>query len=237
MTASEVEAEATSTTAATAMTPMKPMTTPMSAVRIGSPAAATAPNVTSRMRNPMATPMTSGSSEILGTDPGYTEPENSVCTPASRDGATAALSASRVDVLTLALVAAYWTRASAARPPAAMLPLRNGSLTTATCGTFLRLARAASMLVRYTLSVTFAGPLVAKTTCVWPPAKAGIRWASRSVACCDWAPGTVKLSTLLPPLPTARAITPASRTSHPNTTNRRPPVPTPPTRYINHSTT
>src|SRR6266446_3309198 len=95
MTASEVEAEATSTTAATAVTPIRPMTTPMSAVRIGSPAAAKAPNVTSRMRNPMAIPMTSGSSEILGTDPGYTEPENSVWTPASRDGLTAALSASR----------------------------------------------------------------------------------------------------------------------------------------------
>src|SRR6266478_6571706 len=164
MTASEVEAEATSTTAATARTPMKPMTTPMSAVRIGSPAAATAPNVTSRIPNPMATPMTSGSSEILGTDPGYTEPENSVWTPASRDGVTAALSASRVDVLTLALLAEYWTWASAARPSAAMLPVWNGSLTTATCGTFRRLARAASMLVLYAPSVTFAGPLVAKTT-------------------------------------------------------------------------
>src|SRR5260370_31585792 len=190
MTASEVEAEATSTTAATAMTPMKPMTTPMSAVRIGSPAAATAPNVTSRMRNPMATPMTSGSSEILGADPGYTEPENSVCTPASRDGVTAALSASRVDVLTLAFVAEYWTRASAARPPAAMLPVWNGSLTTATCGTFLRLARAASILVRYTLSVTFAGPPVAKTTWVSAPPTAGIRLPSTAVACRDCVPGT-----------------------------------------------
>src|SRR5258708_23630222 len=164
MTASEVEAEATSTTAATAVTPMKPMSTPMSAVRIGSPAAATAPNVTSRMRNPMAMPMTSGSSEILGADPGYTEPEDSVLTPASRAGVTAALSASRVDVFTLALVAEYWTRASAARPSAAMLPVGNGSLTTATCGTFLRVSRAASMLVRYTCSATFAGPLVAQTT-------------------------------------------------------------------------
>src|SRR6266568_465846 len=193
MTASEVEAEATSTTAATART--------------------------------------SGSSEILGTDPGYTEPENSVWTPASRDGVTAALSASRVDVLTLALLAEYWTRASAARPSAAMLPVWNGSLTTATCGTFLRLARAASMLVRYTLSVTFAGPLVAKTTWVWAPAKAGIRLASRSVACCDWVPGTVKLSTVLPPLPTARAITPASRTSHADTTSRRRRVTKRPSRY------
>src|SRR5260370_13120908 len=166
MTASEVEAEATSTTAATARTPMKAMTTPMSAVRIGNPAAAKAPNVTSRMRNPMAMPMTSGSSEILGADPGYTEPENSVWTPASRDGATAALSASRVDVLTLALLAEYWTRASAARPSAAMLPVWNGSLTTATCGTFLRLARAASMLVLYTPSGPCAGSLGAKTTWV-----------------------------------------------------------------------
>src|SRR5882757_3723134 len=115
MTASEVEAEATLTTAATAVTPMRLMITPMSAVRIGSPAAARAPNVMSRMRNPTAMPMTSGSSEILGADPGYTEPENSVWTPASRDGATAALSESRVDVLTLAFVAEYWTRASAAR--------------------------------------------------------------------------------------------------------------------------
>src|SRR5258708_17015782 len=107
MTASEVEAEATSTTAATAVTPMRPMTTPMSAVRIGNPAAVKAPNMTSRMRNPMAIPMTSGSSEILGTDPGYTEPENSVRTPASRDGVTAELSAARVDVVTLALLPEY----------------------------------------------------------------------------------------------------------------------------------
>src|SRR5260370_28249677 len=116
MTASEVEAEATSTTAATARTPMKPMTTPMSAVRIGSPAAATAPNVTSRVPDPLATPMTSGSAEILGADPGYTEPENSVWTPAARDGVTAALSASRVDVFTLALRAEYSALPSAARP-------------------------------------------------------------------------------------------------------------------------
>ena len=58
--ARDSDADGMSTNAATTKMPRAPIPTPIPAVRIGSPAAVTAPKVTSRIRNAAPMPMISG---------------------------------------------------------------------------------------------------------------------------------------------------------------------------------
>ena len=78
------------TTLARAVMPVSPIATPMMAVSSGSPAAVSAPKVISRITKPMTMPISSGASEVVIADPGYTDPENSTCAPVDLAGATAA---------------------------------------------------------------------------------------------------------------------------------------------------
>ena len=70
MIATVVETEAMLVSAASAVMPVTVITTPISALRIGSTAAVTAPNVISRMISAMMIPMTSGVSVTFGFQPG-----------------------------------------------------------------------------------------------------------------------------------------------------------------------
>ena len=83
MIATVVEVEAMVITAASAVTAMTVVSTPMTAVMIGSPAATSEPKVISRMMKAMMSPTSSGSSEGTTRHPGYTLPLYSTCTPAA----------------------------------------------------------------------------------------------------------------------------------------------------------
>ena len=68
--ATVVEAEAIVTSDARAVMPIKVMTTPMTAPRMGMPAAAKAPKLIIKMTNATPRPISSGSSDSGGFQPG-----------------------------------------------------------------------------------------------------------------------------------------------------------------------
>ena len=70
MIATVVETVAMLNSAASAVIPVTVIATPISALRIGSTAAVTAPNVISRMISAMTIPMASGVSVTFGFQPG-----------------------------------------------------------------------------------------------------------------------------------------------------------------------
>ncbi len=66
MSVTAVDADDVSTIEATARTPVSEMTTPNSAVMMGSPAAISEPSVMTRMRRATINPMISGVCDIVG---------------------------------------------------------------------------------------------------------------------------------------------------------------------------
>src|SRR5882724_4739304 len=142
--ATVVDADAMLITDASAVTPVSVTATPMIAVRIGNPAATNAPNVMSRMTNATIRPTISGVSEIAVRQPGYTLPEYSTSTPASRAGTTASFTASRLLSLTSTGCPEYCTWLNATCWSGDTPLATKGSETETTCGTVFSLVIAAS---------------------------------------------------------------------------------------------
>ena len=146
----------------------------------------------------------------------------STCTPLACNGFIAAVTAARLESVTLAASADHCTCPSAILPLGDTRWLWKGLATAETCGIDVSLAMADSIAALAAGSVTFAVPVVvAKTIVVWPPLNAGSRADKMAAAFCASVPGMVKASLVLPPLAMAMAMAAMAAASQAASTSRR----------------
>ena len=201
-------AESMSTKPVAAVIPMIPITTPISAVSSGSPAAASDPNVIRSTSPATARPMISPTPPIEASDT-TASPPNSTCRPASRAVSAAAWTASAEPSGSASACAVQFTCASATRPSSDV----SGSLTEATPGAFAAAAVASATAAARAPSVSRSPSGAANTIRPDAPLASGSRCSSRSIARWDSVPGMVAASVVGPLSAEAAANMPPSSTS------------------------
>lgn len=102
-------------------------------------------------------------------------------------------------------------------------PAVKGSVTFATCGALRRSATSDSTSCLCAADVSFCPSGASMTTrAVAPPAEAcGNSFSSRSMACWDWVPGSVKSSVVLPDTLLTPMTAATSTAIHASSTSRR----------------